>query len=69
VVALDPAEAAQRIRARCIPVELASALDDWAGACRGASEEDRRRASHLWAVARLADPDPWRVRWRAGGAG
>ena len=62
VVTLDPAEAAQRVRARCIPVELAAALDDWAATCRGTG--DLRRASHLCAVARRADPDPWRVRWR-----
>jgi serine/threonine protein kinase/tetratricopeptide (TPR) repeat protein len=61
---LEPAEAAQRIRARSIPVELAAALDDWARA----SWASRGRRDGCWrnllAIARLADPDLWRDRLR-----
>ena len=64
VVALDPAEAAERIQARNVPVELAAALDDWAEAILWTGESGRPRANHLLAVARLADPDPWRSRLR-----
>jgi tetratricopeptide (TPR) repeat protein/serine/threonine protein kinase len=61
VEALPPAEAADLIRARAIPEELAAALDDWAG-IRGATDE--RGAHRLRAVARAADPDPERNRLR-----
>jgi tetratricopeptide (TPR) repeat protein len=62
VKALDPEEAARRIRARAIPVELVMALDDWADErrIRGTDNESQ----HLSAVARLADADPWRNRLR-----
>jgi tetratricopeptide (TPR) repeat protein/serine/threonine protein kinase len=60
VEALEPAEAAERIRARSIAVELAAALDDWAG-IPGAKEEDAQR---LRALAAAADPDPYRNRLR-----
>jgi eukaryotic-like serine/threonine-protein kinase len=62
VTALDAEEAAERIRARTIPVELAAALDDWAMVSRIGNRDNERR--HLIAVARLADPDPWRHRLR-----
>lgn len=65
VTALDPAEAAGRIRARSIPGELASALDDWAWMCRGTPN---RRGKTTWkkflAIARAADPDAERNRVR-----
>jgi tetratricopeptide (TPR) repeat protein len=54
---LEPAEAAERIRARTIAIELAAALDDWALAHW---EHDSRIDRRLLAVARSADPDPWR---------
>jgi Flp pilus assembly protein TadD len=66
VEALDPAEAAARIRSRPPAVALAmgTALDDWA--------LDRRQRKlplaswqRLLQVARAADPDPWRDRLRA----
>jgi serine/threonine protein kinase/Flp pilus assembly protein TadD len=59
VNALDAEEAAERIRARTIPVELVAALDDWA---RWTAKDDER--IHLSAVARLVDPDSWRNRLR-----
>src|SRR5262249_24992632 len=64
VVALDAAEAAERIRARSIAVELSVALVDWADTLRrvGKGKTDWRQYYHLLAVARLANPDPWRKR-------
>jgi serine/threonine-protein kinase len=71
VDALEPAPAAERIRARAIALELARALDDWAMTrqrVRPADEASRAalvaRCKHLLAVARAADPDPWRNRLR-----
>jgi tetratricopeptide (TPR) repeat protein len=61
VETLAPAEAARRIRERTIPEELAAALDDWASS-RG--RKDEAGAKRLRAVARGADPDPWRNRLR-----
>src|SRR5262249_8071331 len=58
---LAPAEAAERIRERTIAVELAAGLDDWALAHW---ELDGRIERRLLAVARAADPDPWRNRVR-----
>src|SRR5262249_49010639 len=63
VEALAPAEAAARLRARTIPVELAAALDAWAGAHRSAGNAGGRW-QHLVAVARLADPDERRNQLR-----
>ncbi len=60
---LDPQEAGERIRARSISRELAAALDDWANLRRNAGLRGWR---HLLAISRLADPDPWRDRLRAG---
>jgi tetratricopeptide (TPR) repeat protein len=62
VNALDAEEAAKRIRARSIPIELAAALDDWASTPGKMGNDNERH--HLSAVARLADPDPWRNRLR-----
>jgi serine/threonine-protein kinase len=55
----DPASLAARIAASPIRTELVAALDDWAD-CAG----DTERRSRILAVARLADPDPWRDRIR-----
>jgi serine/threonine-protein kinase len=50
---------AARIRASAIRDQLVAALDDWA---RLTSNQQRR--AWLLAVARQADPDPWRNRFR-----
>ena len=59
---LEPAEAAQRIRGRSIRQQLATALDDWAGMRR------RKPGDQSWKtlveIARAADPDEWRTRFR-----
>jgi serine/threonine-protein kinase len=65
VDALDPAEAGARLRRRpaAVAVELAAFLDHWSGVRREA-----RRLATSWrplAVARAADPDPYRDRLRA----
>src|SRR5262249_36608223 len=57
----EPQEAGQILRARSFPTQLGAALDDWA--------LHRRQLrlggwEHLLAVARVADPDPWRDRLR-----
>jgi superkiller protein 3 len=66
VAGLLATEAAASIRAR--PLEVASALaaavDDWA-AVRRERKKDRAGAAAFSAVARLADPDPWRNGLRA----
>jgi serine/threonine protein kinase/Flp pilus assembly protein TadD len=58
---LDPEAAAQHIRGRLIHRQLVAALDDWAVARRELNSEGW--AQRL-AVARAADPDPWRNRLR-----
>ncbi|MBA4064908.1 MAG: hypothetical protein C0501_14575 [Isosphaera sp.] len=60
---LDAAEAGRRIRERGAAVEAAAALDDWVVWRRGARPADDGW-KHLLAVARAADPDPWRERVR-----
>jgi serine/threonine-protein kinase len=61
VASLAPAEAGAKIQARPLSVVLGltGALDDWA-----AIRRDRRKktaeAADLSAIARVADPDPWR---------
>jgi tetratricopeptide (TPR) repeat protein len=62
---LELAEAAERLRARPITVELAAGLDEWASVRRGKGEEDKRSREHLIAVAQAVDPDEWRNRVRA----
>jgi serine/threonine protein kinase/uncharacterized protein HemY len=65
VEALGPSEAAARIRARTIRLELAVALDAWA--CvqfRIASPTAEATARRLLAVVRAADPDEWRNQMR-----
>jgi serine/threonine protein kinase/tetratricopeptide (TPR) repeat protein len=57
VESLGPAEAAERIRARTIHLELALALDLWAKGLREAAKGDDTRWKRLVAVARAADPD------------
>jgi tetratricopeptide (TPR) repeat protein len=60
VATLDPTEAAERIRTKSIVVKLAATLDDWALACKAARKQDDRAWKTLLAIARKADPDPWR---------
>src|SRR5262249_3948363 len=60
VEALDPEEAAERIRARAIRVELAAALDGWAKKRRSARGKGGKSWQSLLGVARAAAPDPWR---------
>jgi serine/threonine protein kinase/Tfp pilus assembly protein PilF len=62
--ALDAAVAGERLRARAIAVELAMSLDDWAMVQRRLGKHGGNGWKHLLAVARHADPDPWRVRLR-----
>jgi serine/threonine-protein kinase len=61
----SPEEAAALIRARPIRQELAAAVDNWAAVRRGKAGEASPRWRRLLAVARRADPDPWRNRLRA----
>jgi tetratricopeptide (TPR) repeat protein len=64
VEALDPSEAAARIRGRAIRLELALALDTWADRRRLTRAEGDASWKRLLAVARAADPDEWRDRVR-----
>jgi tetratricopeptide (TPR) repeat protein len=64
VLALSPGEAAERIKARDIRVELAAALDDWALVLRRERPKGDTTWKDLLAVARAADPDDWRARLR-----
>jgi tetratricopeptide (TPR) repeat protein len=63
---LEAAEVGERIRACPIYHELAAALDDWAHIRRpkmvGSGKETNWK--HFLAAARVADPDPWRNRFR-----
>jgi eukaryotic-like serine/threonine-protein kinase len=61
---LQPAEAGARIAATPIAVEMVDALDQWAFVRRVANPRDDSRARLLSAVAKAADPDPWRCRLR-----
>jgi tetratricopeptide (TPR) repeat protein len=62
--ALAPEQAAARMRATSIHLELALALDHWAHLKREPRKPDPDWRARLMAVARLADPDPWRNRVR-----
>jgi serine/threonine-protein kinase len=55
----DTAAVAERVRASSVRRQVAEALHDWA-----ARAEDRGLRDWLLAVARQADPDPWRDRLR-----
>jgi serine/threonine protein kinase/tetratricopeptide (TPR) repeat protein len=61
VDALGVPEAAALIRARAIRLHLAAALDDWSKVRSANEKSDWKR---LLAVAREADPDPWRCALR-----
>jgi tetratricopeptide (TPR) repeat protein/cbb3-type cytochrome oxidase subunit 3 len=58
---LDPGEAGEVVRSSSIPNQLVAALDDWV--CTRILN-DFGSCKHLLAIARLADPDPWRNRLR-----
>jgi serine/threonine-protein kinase len=64
VDALDPAVAGARIAARPNAVELVTALDQWILNRRGMIPPNDAGAAHLAAVAKVADPDPWRNQLR-----
>ncbi len=55
----DPETVAMRVRASAVAEQLVAALDDWA-----AVTKDLKRREWLLEVARRADPDPWRDRFR-----
>jgi serine/threonine protein kinase/Tfp pilus assembly protein PilF len=61
---LEPGEAAERIRARSICLELAVALDDWANLRRTHRGQDDATWKKLLTTAMAADPDPVRVQMR-----
>jgi serine/threonine protein kinase/Tfp pilus assembly protein PilF len=62
--ALDCIDAADRIRMRSIPVELAVALDNWADRRRAIRGEEDPVWRRLIETAKAADPDPWRNQMR-----
>jgi eukaryotic-like serine/threonine-protein kinase len=61
---LPPADTGARIAAAPIAAEMVDALDQWAFIRRGANRRDASKARLLSAVAKAADPDPWRCRLR-----
>ena len=61
---LPPAEAGARIAAAPIAAEMVDALDQWAFIRRVANPRDASKARLLSAIAKAADPDPWRCRLR-----
>jgi serine/threonine protein kinase/Flp pilus assembly protein TadD len=66
--ALDRDVAARRLRARSIRCELAVFLDSWSHVRRRLSQLGSKQIGKGWRelleVARAADPDPWRDRFR-----
>jgi tetratricopeptide (TPR) repeat protein len=58
---IDPQEAGERLRLSSIRVQLAAALDNWAWVRRMLNDSSWK---HLVAIARVADPDPWRNQFR-----
>jgi len=61
---LPPADCGARIAAMPVAAEMVDALDQWAFIWRRARPAGTTRARRLAAVARAADPDPWRCRLR-----
>jgi serine/threonine-protein kinase len=61
---LDPEEAGVTLAASPVAPELANALDQWAFLRRGPWLRNSAGAKRLVAVAKAADPDPWRNRLR-----
>jgi tetratricopeptide (TPR) repeat protein len=61
VAALDPSEAAERIAARTIRLQLAAGLEAWGAA---SARLEKKRPNKLLSVARALDSDPLRNRLR-----
>jgi serine/threonine-protein kinase len=61
---LGSADAGAMVAAAPIAVDMVDALDQWAFVRRMMPRRDTAGARHLAAVARAADPDPWRCRVR-----
>jgi serine/threonine protein kinase len=64
VARLQPADAGTRIATAPIVIDLVNALDQWTFIRRLLAPRDALGARHLSAVAKVADPDPWRCRVR-----
>jgi serine/threonine protein kinase len=64
VDALTPEEAAAEIQRRSVHPALVKALDEWAPLRHSARGQNNAGWKKLVAIARLADPDPWRNRCR-----
>jgi eukaryotic-like serine/threonine-protein kinase len=64
VEALSPLAAGARLAASSAAAELAGALDQWLFIRRRQDPPDIPGERHLLAVAKAADPDPWRNRLR-----
>jgi eukaryotic-like serine/threonine-protein kinase len=62
--AIEPADAGARLAASPAAAEMANALDQWAFIRRGGRLRDPHGADRLIAVAKAADPDPWRNQLR-----
>jgi tetratricopeptide (TPR) repeat protein len=62
--ALSVEQAAERIRAGTVAIEIAGALDDWSTVVNGLRPADTARRNRLFAIGRLADPDSVRCRIR-----
>jgi tetratricopeptide (TPR) repeat protein len=54
----------RRIQSKGIAQQLAAAIDDWSLACKVTRKKDDLAWKDLLAIARAADPDPWRNRIR-----
>jgi serine/threonine-protein kinase len=61
---MEPVAAGKALAASPMAVDLAGALDHWAFLRRGRTLHDPAGANRLVAVARAADPDPWRSQLR-----
>src|SRR5260370_156372 len=57
---LTTLEAAERIRAKSIRIQLTRALDVWSGMRRRAGNKNPPHWKRLLEVAKAADPDEWR---------
>jgi serine/threonine protein kinase/Tfp pilus assembly protein PilF len=60
VDALETEDAAARVRARSVWLQLTAALDNWADDRKSSRTADPASWLRLVAVAKAADPDPWR---------
>jgi len=61
---LEPSEAGARLASSPAAAEIAGALDQWAFLRRSEDLQDLAGARRLIAIAKVADPDPWRNRLR-----